>query len=252
MESSLAGFFRCALTKRALDEHADGAAGNFEDASVEGLQHFDEELDDAGRSVELAAFLPLAHGEGAEEVFVDFSEGVAAESARDRGERLEQLGEQAGIENLVALRQDAGHVRIVALDSPHGIVDGEADVGAFGEIEQVLVTRGGREEKNGLGVVGRGIVQARAAAGGAGGLFQLGPMLGKAIFGKAQKDEAEDGLGVFGLFQPRAGPELIGGSPEALFERVIRGVFFRGGDPDHYAACLTLSRESSNVPVCRN
>ena len=35
------------------------------------------------------------------------------------------------------------------------------------------------------------------------------------------------------MFQPRAGPELIGRGPEALFERVIGGVFFRGGDPDH-------------------
>ena len=58
------------------------------------------------------------------------------------------------------------------------------------------------------------------------GRFQLRTLLGEADFSKAQEDEAKDGLGVLGGAQAAVGAELVGGSPEALFQRVGGGVFF--------------------------
>lgn len=70
----------------ALDEHAAGTAGGIEDAAVVWLEDFDEEADDAGRCVELAAFLAFGAGEFAEEIFVDAAKGVAIDGGRDFGE----------------------------------------------------------------------------------------------------------------------------------------------------------------------
>ena len=78
----------------ALDEHAARAAGRVEDAAVERLDDLDDQLDDGGGGEELAALLPLAHGELAEEVFVDLAEGVAFDVHGDGVEGLEQFDEQ--------------------------------------------------------------------------------------------------------------------------------------------------------------
>ena len=64
MANSSAGFFWLLGDEaRRLHEHAAGAAGGVEDASVEGLDDLGEQLDDARRRVELAALLPLGAGE---------------------------------------------------------------------------------------------------------------------------------------------------------------------------------------------
>ena len=54
-----------------LHDHATRTAGGIEDAAVERFDHLGEQLHDAAGCVELAAALALAHGERAEEVFVD-------------------------------------------------------------------------------------------------------------------------------------------------------------------------------------
>ena len=59
-----------------LHEHAARAAAGVEDAAFVGGEHLDEQLDDAARRVELAAFLALGAGELAEEIFVDPAEDV--------------------------------------------------------------------------------------------------------------------------------------------------------------------------------
>ena len=53
------------------------------------------------------------------------------------------------------------------------------------------------------------------------------------MVGVPQKDQAEDGAGVFLRLQAGIGAELIGGIPQALFERGGGGVFFGGSDPEH-------------------
>ncbi len=45
---------------RRLHEHAARAAGGIEDAAMIRLDHFGEQLDDAGRRIEFAATLPFA------------------------------------------------------------------------------------------------------------------------------------------------------------------------------------------------
>jgi hypothetical protein len=47
---------------------------------VERLKDFDDQTDDTGRGVELAAPLALGAGELAEEVFVDEAEGIVVEA----------------------------------------------------------------------------------------------------------------------------------------------------------------------------
>ena len=86
-------------------------------------------------------------------------------------------------------------------------------------------------------MIGGGLVHARAAPGGRAGLLQLGALGGEADFGEAQEDEAEDGRGVFLGLEAGVGAELVGGIPEALFQRVVGGVFFRWGDPLHALVC---------------
>ena len=90
--------------------------------------HFDEQADDAGGRVELAALLALGAGEFAEEVFVDAAEGVVVEAGGNLGDLLEQLLEERAGEDVVGLRQDAGELRVVLLDVAHGVVDLRADV----------------------------------------------------------------------------------------------------------------------------
>ena len=84
-----------------------------------------------------------------------------------------------------------------------------------------------------FGVIGGGVVDAAAAAGRGAGLLQLGALGGEADLGEAQEDQAEDRAGVFLRLEAGVGAELIGGVPEALFERGGGGVFFGWGDPVH-------------------
>ena len=199
---------------------------------MEGLDHLGQQLHDAGGRVELAAALAFAHGEGAEKVFVDAAEGVEVERGRDLGDFLEQLLEQGAGEQVEGLGQHAGELRVVAFDLAHGGVDLAADVGCFGQGQQVVEARLGGEVEHVVGVVGGGFVHPAAAARGGAGRFKLFALGGKAHLGKAQKDQAEDGAGVFLRLQARVGAELVGRVPQALFERGRGGVFFGGGDPE--------------------
>ena len=61
--------------------------------------------------------------------------------------------------------------------------------------------------------------------GAGGGEFQFFPLGGEADFGETEEDQAENRLGVFGLFEPRPGPELVCRVPEAFFQYCVVGVF---------------------------
>ncbi len=125
-------------TKRgALDEHAAGAAGRIEDAPVERLDHLHDQLDERGRREELAALLPLGHGELAQKILVDLAEGVALDVHRDRGEHLEQGDQRVVVQPVVGLGQHVAQVLVLRLDGAHGVVDGLADVGALRQREQL-------------------------------------------------------------------------------------------------------------------
>ena len=82
-------------------------------------------------------------------------------------------------------------------------------------------------------MVGRGLIDAAAAAGGIAGLLQLRPLSGETHLGKAQEDQSEDGAGVLLGLEAGIGAELVGGVPQASFKRRGAGVFFSRGDPLH-------------------
>lgn len=91
----------------------------------------------------------------------------------------------------------------------------------------------GREVEDALGVVGGGIVDARAAARTGGGFFEDGAAEREADLGEAKEDDAEDGAGVFLGLQAGVGAKLVGAVPEAFFEGLRKGVLLGRGDPLH-------------------
>ena len=101
-----------------------------------------------------------------------------------------------------------------------------ADGAAFREVQQVVEARWLRKVNHALGMVGGRIIHARAAPGGGAGFLQLGALGSEANFGEAQEDEAENRLGILGLLEARASPQLVSGVPEAFFKRGVVLVFF--------------------------
>ena len=150
---------------RRGDEHAARTARRVEDAPVVGLDDFGEEADDAAGGVKFAAALALAHGELAEEVFVDAPEGVVVQRGGNLRDALEQFLEEGAGEEVVGLGQDAGELRVVLLDVAHGGIDLRADVLGFRQAQQVIEPRLGGQIKDALGVVGGGFIHARSTAG---------------------------------------------------------------------------------------
>jgi hypothetical protein len=120
---------------RRLHEHAARAAGRVEDAAVEGLQDLDDQPHDAGGRVEHAALLALLHGEVAEEVLVHLAKGIALQV--QRGQQAQQFHQRGVGQQVVAARQHALQLGVVLLHQRHRRGDGLAQVGAFGQRQQV-------------------------------------------------------------------------------------------------------------------
>ena len=110
-----------------------GAAARVVDAALVGLEHLDQQLDDAARRVELAALLALGAGELGEEVLVDAAEDVLRAALRvaepDVADQVDELAEALLVERRagVVLGQHALERGVVALDGDHGVVDELAD-----------------------------------------------------------------------------------------------------------------------------
>jgi hypothetical protein len=219
-------------------------------AELEGLIHLllavDGKLADALVVIlDEAALLAFRHGELAEEVFVDAAEGVALDGESVGGETL-QKGDQDGfVEAVVGAGENVFEGLVLGFDGLHGVVDGLADVGAFGQVEERGEAGFVGEIENALGlVVGFG---DGAAAGFLGG--QPGFGLGESEIGVAEEDQAEDGDGVFGGFELRVGAEFVGGAPEGLFEVGVVSGHGWGSRPsgDHSTRCVEeVSVQSGN------
>ena len=217
MLSSAPGFFWCSVDEAgALHEHAAGAAGRVEDAAVEGLDDADDELDDGGGGEELAALLALAHGEVAEEVFVNLAEGVPLDVHGDGVHGLEQFLEQGVLEAVVGLGQHVLEVGVLRLDGAHGVVDGRADVGPLRQLDQRRETRrlGQVEHAPGL-IVRRADLPPPAACA-----RQFLRRRLELVVGIAQKDQPQHRDGVFRGLQLGIGPQLIRRVPQAGFDVV--------------------------------
>ncbi len=137
-----------------LYEHAGRAAARVVYAALVGLDHFDEELHDAARRIELAAFLALGARELREEVFVDSAEhvlgsalGVADADVRNQVDELAQaLLVEGGPREL--FRQHTLERWVVALDAGHRIVDDLPDGRLLGLRLEMGPARFGRDPED--------------------------------------------------------------------------------------------------------
>ena len=79
------------------------------------------------------------------------------------GDLLQQLFQQSAGEEVVGLGQDTGELRVVLLDVAHGGIDLGADVGDFGQHQQVIEAGLGGEVEDAFSVVGGGVINPAAA-----------------------------------------------------------------------------------------
>src|SRR5206468_1114598 len=142
------------------NEHAARTARGVEHAPVVRLKDFDDQPDDAGRCVELAAFLSFGAGKFAEKVLVNAPEGVVVHCGGNLGDFFQQFLEEGAGEDVVGLGQDAGELRVVFLDVAHGGIDLRADVLGFRKFEQVIEPRYGGQVKDAVGMISGGFVNA--------------------------------------------------------------------------------------------
>ena len=84
------------------------------------------------------ALLALGEGELAEEVLVDEPEPVALDRPRQCPQEPQQLSEDVVGDAGVVPREHAPQIGVVDLDAAHGLVQGLADVGVLGQVEQRL------------------------------------------------------------------------------------------------------------------
>lgn len=216
-----------------LDEHAAGTASRVKDAPVERLDDLGQQFDDAGRGVELPTALAFSHGERTQEILVDAAKGIEVEGGRDLGYLFQQFLEQGAREKVVGLGQHPGQLRVVLFDEAHCGIDLGADVSGFGQSQQVVKPSLWGKVEDAFSVVGRRFAYPATPAGTCASCFQLAVLGAEADFGEAQEDQAKNGAGVFLGLQARVCPELVGGIPQALFQRSGGRVFFRRGNPEH-------------------
>ena len=100
-----------------------------------GFDDLDDQPDDAGGREELAALLPLSHCELSEEVFINLPESVPLCDG-DRREILEQGHEQTFFQSVVGLWEHVLEVFVLSLNGFHRLIDGFADVGSLGQVQQ--------------------------------------------------------------------------------------------------------------------
>jgi hypothetical protein len=237
----------------ALHEEAAGAAAGVVHAALEGLEHFDDQADDALGRVELAAALAGGNRELAEEVFVDVAEdvlGVQAFVAEWHGgqevdqarqglvdapagvafvEHVLELGVFLldGFEGIVEQAADAGELVFAGLAVLHFELGADGDLGAG--LEEVPTGQGRHPEDVLFGVVVAGFEFLFDQLGavctevvvvgwvGEGGLEFFTP-LAERVGDVFKENQAEDNVHVVAGVE--VGAQLVGGCPEALVELV--------------------------------
>ena len=118
-----------------LHEHAGRAAAGVVDPAAIGLQHLDQQLDDAAGGVELAALLALGARELRQEVLVDAAEHVLGAGVlvahHDVADHVDELAETLLVQRRpgIVLGQHVLEHRVVPLDAGHRAVDELADGG---------------------------------------------------------------------------------------------------------------------------
>ncbi len=99
---------------------------------MEGLDDFDNQLNERDRREEFAAALAFGHGEVAEKILVNLAESVALNLHRNLFHDTQQFDERALFEAVVGLGQDAIHLLVLRLNGLHGIGNRLTDVFILG------------------------------------------------------------------------------------------------------------------------
>src|SRR5215475_2494960 len=73
-----------------LDEHSTRPTRRIKDTSVKGLHHLNNEFDERRWRKEFPAFGTFRHRKFAQEIFIDFPEGVSFDIHGDRGEIFQE------------------------------------------------------------------------------------------------------------------------------------------------------------------
>ena len=198
-----------------LDEHAGRAAAGVVDPALIGLQHLDQELDDAARGVELAALLALGARELGQEVFVDPAEHVLGArflvAHPDVADHVDELAEPLLVEagTGVALGQHVLEHGVVALDCGHRVVHEPADDGLLGLGLEMAPARLRRHPEDVLGPILVGVLRI-------GSLVLLGLESGvhllEGVGDVLEEDEPENDVLVLGRIHRAA--QSVGHAPQ--------------------------------------
>ena len=219
----------------ALDEHAARSAGGVVDASPIRGDHLDEEADDAGGGVELAAILPLGARKLGEEVLKDATKEVLGAAGGigklDGADEVDELAEAVLIEvgAAVVLIQGALEAGVIPLEGNHGVVDVLTDGGELGiglEEGPACLFRDPEDIGGEILVFVLGIGAGVVALTG----DELGMVLFETVGDVLQEDKAEDDVLVLGRVHVVA--KLVSGEPQFPLKADIgRGVLGgrRGG-----------------------
>ena len=200
-----------------------------EHAAVIGLKDLHDQADDAARREELAAFLPFRARELAEEIFVDPAEGVVFERLGNLGNLLEQLLEQRAVENLIRAWQYAGEMRIVLFDIRYRIVDFLADIGAFRQVEQMVISRVRRQIDYAFGVISTRLIDSRRTSTPVEHAFSNSrTALSESSFREAKKNQPENRRRILCRRHPEFARSCSAAS-QSRFSRVLVAVSFSDG-----------------------
>ncbi len=207
-----------------LHKHTAGAAARVVDAALVRRQHFDQELHDAPRRVELAALLALRAGELGEEVLVDATQdvlrAVGLVAQADVADHVDELAEALLVEPRVGviLGQHALERGVVALHGKHGVVHRLADGGQLRARQQERPTGlfGHPESIDGPILIRVFRVGALSAF-----CFQPAVLLFEGIRDVFEEDQPEDDVLVLGCVHVAA--QRVGRFPELVFETEVRG-----------------------------
>ena len=198
-----------------LHEHAGRAAAGVVDPAAIGLQHLDQQLDDAAGGVELAALLALGARELRQEILVDAAEHVLGAGVlvahHDVADHVDELAKPLLVQRRpgVVLGQHVLEHRVVALDTGHRAVNDLAD-GGLPRLGLEMTPAGlGRDPKDVLGAVLVRVLRVGALVplrheGGVPLLEGVGDVL--------EEDQPEDDMLVFGGIHRAA--QGIGHLPE--------------------------------------
>ncbi len=88
----------------------------------------------------------------AEEVFVDAADGVAFDIGGDVLEGAQEADEGGVFDAALVLGEGIAQVVVVFRDGAHGVVDGLADVGRFGEFQEGVVAGGCAQVEDAFGL----------------------------------------------------------------------------------------------------